>query len=148
VFSYSFAIHRSGTIIEGAGWDFAGAHTAGQNSTSYGFCFIGNYETDTLSAEQIESFKWLVARGKSLGKINASVAIDGHQKAAGAATACPGRNVMAKLSVLREPFREPKFWVVKGVKRKRRVVKGFKRARTVKAAWKLLGFEVTITEQK
>jgi hypothetical protein len=148
VFSYSFAIHRSGTIIEGCGWDFIGAHTAGQNSTSYGFVFIGNYETDELDPRQIDSFQWLIAEGKRRGKITASPTIDGHQKASGAATACPGRNVMAKLPELREPFREKKSWLVRGVKKRRRVVKGHKRARTVRAAWKTLGYDVTITEQK
>lgn len=148
VFSYSFALHKSGAILEGAGWDFVGAHTGGHNSSSYGFVFVGNYETDTLTDEQIESFQWLVQHGKMLGKIKASATIDGHQKASGAATACPGRNVMAMLPALRRPASEPKSWLVRGVKRRRRVVKGFKRARAVKATWKALGYDVTITEQK
>jgi hypothetical protein len=142
VFSYSFAIHKDGTILEGAGWNYVGAHTAGQNSSSYGFVFIGNYENEKLSAGQIKAFQWLVSEGKKRGKINRGASIDGHRNASGAATACPGRNVIAELPELRKPPKNR--WVVSGVKRKKRTVTGRAKALTVKAAWKAIGYKVTL----
>ena len=46
-FSYSFAFHPNGTVLMGAGFNI-GAHTANRNSRSYGFVFIGNYETQPI----------------------------------------------------------------------------------------------------
>lgn len=39
-------------IFFGRPWDTPGAHTLGQNRTSLGFCFVGNYDL-TLPAEKL-----------------------------------------------------------------------------------------------
>jgi hypothetical protein len=144
VFSYTFAIHPDGTIIEGCGWDFRGAHTAGQNSMSYGFVFVGNYVTETLSKAQIESFRWLVADGKKRGRISSAAVIDGHQRASGAATACPGGNVMAKLPELRKPL--PTRNTFKVTATKTRKITGGKKARAWAMTMRLRGFNTRIKE--
>lgn len=90
-FSYSYAIHPSGTVLEGAG-DRVGAHTANRNSTSYGIVFLGNYEVDPLRGAAIVAFRelrrWLV----DTGRVRPGHVVTPHR--AVKATACPGAHVM------------------------------------------------------
>jgi hypothetical protein len=104
--SYSYAIHPSGVIGEGQGLRI-GAHTAvpghNENPISFGICFIGNYNDDTLTPEAIDAFHWL--RDVHLaGKVAADPPTDGHRNAPGQSTACPGNNNMAALPILRAPY--------------------------------------------
>lgn len=65
-FSYSFCGHPSGWVGEGAGLT-VGAHTAGWNSTTFGFCLIGNYEAQLVTDAQVRAFvewrAWMVEAG-------------------------------------------------------------------------------------
>jgi hypothetical protein len=136
VFSYSFAIHKDGTILEGTGWKWVGAHTGGRNSSSYGIVFIGNYETEQPTTKQIESFRWLISKGTQRGKrllrgIHPGADIWPHQK--WKATACPGRNVIAQLAALSEPF-SPKVDVWCFVS-KREVISPFFKTKTALYVW-------------
>jgi hypothetical protein len=93
--SYSFVVHPDGTILEGQN-GHVGAHTRGQNSTSQAICCVGNFENDPVTDEMVRSIRLLVAQfGPLLG---------GHRDAPGAATACPGRNLVARLPELRIPL--------------------------------------------
>jgi hypothetical protein len=87
-FPYSYCIHPSGGVIaEGAGLTI-GAHTSGYNSTTFGFCLIGNYTDVDPTDEQIaafgEWFRWMVDNGW----LRADAWIEPHR--ARKATACPG----------------------------------------------------------
>jgi hypothetical protein len=92
-FSYSFCGHPNGTVAEGAGLT-VGAHTSGYNSTSFGFCLIGNYEGDVPTDAQIAAFgQWwrdLVA----LGWIHPEAELIPHRHVK--ATACPGAQTIAR----------------------------------------------------
>lgn len=99
-FSYSFCGHPSGVVGEGAGLT-AGAHTAGWNSTTFGFCLIGNYDVDPVTDAQVQAFvewrQWMVANGW----LRPDHWIEPHQ--ARAQTACPGANTLARWGELTAP---------------------------------------------
>jgi hypothetical protein len=99
-FSYSYACHPTHGVIEGAGRS-VGAHTGGRskdnvgwNHISFGFCLIGNYEHDQVSDGQVQAFgDW--CRGMvSDGALVPEFFISPHRDVK--ATACPGRNTLAR----------------------------------------------------
>ena len=98
IFSYSWAIHPDGTIIEGAGLH-RGAHTGGYNSTSFGIAFIGNFETTGPTKEAMFAAANLIKFLKLGGKVTRNVEILPHRSVK--STACPGRNLYNALPMLR-----------------------------------------------
>lgn len=93
--SYSFVVHPDGTVLQ-AQDGHVGAHTRGQNSTSQAVVCVGNFEHDQPTPEMIRAIRKLVAdHGPLLG---------GHRDAPAAATACPGRNLYARVGELRTPL--------------------------------------------
>lgn len=113
-YSYSYNGHPSGIIGEGQG-NLVGAHTTNYNSTTFGYCFIGNYENDPLTDEQVEAFgiwwRWKVSSGHLLEDAYVKLHRDRKQ------TACPGQNTVNRLQDLLdartakpvEPQPEPEF---------------------------------------
>jgi len=100
---YSFVFHPSGVVLVGAGPN-KGAHTGSQNGASYGFAFLGNYDTDVPGWPQFASAGWMLNLLRFLGRIPApleATSILGHNDAPGAATACPGRHLDPKLAAIR-----------------------------------------------
>lgn len=98
--SYTFAITPAGLVFEGHGVARRGAHTKGLNTTHRAIVFVGNYETAQLTPEQVESAAWLLAHGYLSGWWKAAKFVGGHKGAPGAATSCPGRNVMSALGAI------------------------------------------------
>lgn len=93
--SYSWVVHPDGTILEGQA-GHVGAHTRNQNSTSQAIVCVGNFENDPVTEEMVRSIRLLVGEfGPMLG---------GHRDAPGAATACPGRNLWARMGELSVPL--------------------------------------------
>ncbi len=93
--SYSWVVHPDGTILEGQA-GHVGAHTRNQNSTSQAIVCVGNFENDPVTDEMVRSIRLLVGEfGPMLG---------GHRDAPGAATACPGRNLWARMGELSVPL--------------------------------------------
>lgn len=93
--AYSFVVaHPSGRVYEGRGVDVAGAHTEGYNSTAYGVAVMGNFEGDTPTPAVIDSLRWLRRDYLRLG----DRPVRGHRDVN--PTACPGRNLYARLSDL------------------------------------------------
>lgn len=92
-FSYSYCGHPSGVIGEGAGLT-VGAHTAGWNSTSLGFCLIGNYDDLWVTDAQVRAFlEW------RRDMVHNRFLVPNHwiePHHARKATACPGRNTMRR----------------------------------------------------
>ncbi|MBO5283641.1 MAG: N-acetylmuramoyl-L-alanine amidase [Lachnospiraceae bacterium] len=85
---YNFYVRRDGTVYQGRGWEYVGAHCAGYNSASVGICLEGNYETDQdMPAAQYEAAVQLIRQ--ALDKYPTITEICGHK--AHGATACPGR---------------------------------------------------------
>lgn len=99
--SYSFVITPTGRVYEGHRIDGVGSHTGGRNSTSRAICFLGNYEDDDPTREQLEAAAWLLrygadpARGWWAPRLSG-----GHRDAPGASTACPGRNAWAAIPTI------------------------------------------------
>lgn len=85
---YNFYIRKDGTVYQGRGWEYVGAHCAGYNSVSVGICLEGNYETDAdMPAAQYEAAVQLIRQ--ALDKYPTITEICGHK--AHGATACPGK---------------------------------------------------------
>jgi hypothetical protein len=111
---YNFLVDRFGRIWEGraGGIDrpVVGAHTLGYNSDSFAMSAIGNFETVRPSEAVVDAYAALMAWKLSLHGVAADdtrqfvtsryfQAINGHRDAG--STACPGRNLYAKLGAIR-----------------------------------------------
>jgi hypothetical protein len=94
--SYTWAITPAGLIFEGHGEDREGAHTRGYNRTHRAIVFVGNFEHDRPTPAALEAAAWLLA-DRFLAGVLLPASIQGGHRDTGAATACPGRHVMAAL---------------------------------------------------
>lgn len=111
--SYSYAIHPDGTILEGQGTR-VGAHTKGQNSTSFGLVLIGNYQNRRPTDGQVEGGRWLIAHLIGTKALKAGTfPTGGHRNAIDPetkkpmATVCPGNWAMDRLAAMRIPWTAP-----------------------------------------
>ncbi|KAF3692979.1 Peptidoglycan-recognition protein SC2 [Channa argus] len=96
---YNFLVGGDGTLFEGRGWGVVGAHTKGNNHDSLGIAFMGNYNNDTPSTEEISSVKLLLQCGVSQGFLHREFVLLGHRDLGN--TECPGGKLYAALSKLR-----------------------------------------------
>lgn len=85
--AYHYYVRKSGAVYRGRPEDTVGAHTSGYNGVSIGVCFEGNFETDTMFAQQYAAGKALIL--DILGRYP-GVRVVGHRDLN--ATACPGKN--------------------------------------------------------
>lgn len=99
--SYSFIVFPSGRVYEGRGWGVVGAHTEGSNSTSHAICFVGNFETEEPTKAALQTAADVHRRGLNKGHIKQGGFVRGHRDAPGASTACPGRNLYAKVGKIK-----------------------------------------------
>ena len=112
---YNFLVDRFGRIWEGryGGVDrpVVGAHTLGYNDHAFAMSAIGNFETAAAPDAMVKAYGRLFAWKLSLHGISASSkkqwvynkwmpAINGHRDAG--QTACPGKNLYAKLGTIRQ----------------------------------------------
>jgi len=88
--AYSFGYDQDGVIYEGRGWDRSGGHTAGYNSTSYAFCFIGNSDNDRPSDKAFRAFTCL---HRLTAERQGPAGVRGHRDVN--PTSCPGSIVYA-----------------------------------------------------
>jgi hypothetical protein len=96
--SYNVLVFPSGRAYQGVSFDRRGAHTDGRNSTVRSICFVGNYEEHHPTPAALATAAAIYAEGK--GKLWATAApLRGHRDIK--ATACPGKYLYAKLSVIR-----------------------------------------------
>lgn len=106
VFSYSYVIHpKDGEVLEGSGL-MRGAHTKDRNSTSFGICWVGNYEERLPKVQQIDSTRQLIAQLTRDGHLVPGATIRGHRDVF--ATACPGIKLYNMLDDIRKPWQELK----------------------------------------
>ena len=105
IISYSWCIHPSGVVLEGAGVR-RGAHTERRNSTSFGVAWIGNYDERIPKVQQIDATRRLVAWLIREGHLKpGTYPTGGHRDLA--ATRCPGDRLYAILDDLRVRWVEP-----------------------------------------
>jgi hypothetical protein len=107
-FSYSWAAHPSGMVLEGQGLRI-GAHTAKRNSISFGVVLIGDYTRRKPTPEQIESIRQLIDWLQDEGHLRRGVyPTGGHRDAnGGTSTACPGNMAYPVIPQLRQPWEPP-----------------------------------------
>jgi len=96
--AYNFLIMPSGRVYEGRGWNRVNGATKGYNSNSLAFCWAGNYETSAPTPASMGAGRALLAQAIRDGYLTADFTLRGHRDVA--ATACPGRNLYARLAEL------------------------------------------------
>jgi len=100
---YHYVIYRDGSVHQGRGVDKIGAHTASQNKTSIGVCYVGGISAktgkpaDTMTAEQ--EMGWLEL-WHSLNVCFGKLELYGHNDFA--RKACPCFDVKEKYKFLIE----------------------------------------------
>lgn len=95
--AYSFVVDRiSLDVYEGRGAGVAGGHTRGHNRISHAICCMGNFEHLIPQDDLLELLAELVAYGHKQGWWPDQFT-GGHRDATGANTACPGRNLYARI---------------------------------------------------
>lgn len=103
-FPYSYCIHpKGGAVLEGCGLR-RGAHTSQRNSNSFGLCWIGNYNEQNPSVQQLQATRDLIAHLTAEGHLSAAAPVLGHRDVY--ATACPGDKLYALLDAIRHPWEE------------------------------------------
>jgi len=94
---YSFLVDNpTPTIYEGRGAGRQPAATADHNAISHAICAMGNFETEVPSEALIDELGALVAHGAAAGWWPAQIT-GPHRDASGNATACCGRNLIARI---------------------------------------------------
>jgi hypothetical protein len=101
--SYNVVIFPSGRAYQGVSWNRRGTHTGGRNSTSRSICFAGNYETNQPTAAQISTAAAIYREGKQRWWTQ-SAPLYGHRDFS--QTACPGRNLYARIDDIRTDTEE------------------------------------------
>lgn len=91
---YNYVIFPSGRVYVGRG-HVIGAHNDGENSTSYGICFAGNFETQEPTKDALRACVSLIHKLQARGRLTRRPTIRGHRDSD--ATACPGKNLYAKV---------------------------------------------------
>ncbi|XP_068633142.1 peptidoglycan-recognition protein LC-like isoform X1 [Battus philenor] len=66
---YNFLIGGDGSVYYGRGWDYMGAHTKGYNKYSIGIAFIGTFNIDSPSKQQVDACKKIIQQGVAIGKL-------------------------------------------------------------------------------
>lgn len=89
--SYSFIVFPSGRIYEGRGWDKAGAHTEGYNSTAYATAAYIPCAGEAVSDALIASLVKVGRIGRRNGSVAGDVVVLGHRDVS--AKSCPGQPI-------------------------------------------------------
>ena len=95
---YNFVVDKDGTIWNGRGMEFVGAHAANHNSNTIGIAVQGDYHnvSRTMPDAQFNALVWLI---RHLRERYGNIWIRGHRDLM--ATACPGQHFpMAKVQRL------------------------------------------------
>jgi hypothetical protein len=99
---YTFVVdHQSCEIFESRGPGKNTAATGGHNDVSHAVCVMGNFQTDPVSSQLVETLANLVAYGYEQGWWPLRFT-GGHRDASGNSTACPGDHLEAALLKINE----------------------------------------------
>ncbi|QES58824.1 peptidoglycan recognition protein [Streptomyces venezuelae] len=88
---YNFLVDVEGRIYEGRGWDVAGAHATGHNTTHIGVCFIG--EDGDATPRALSAIRALYNQANS--RTGRTLAMTWHGGLSGQSTQCPGPGLRA-----------------------------------------------------
>jgi hypothetical protein len=92
---YHFILDYAGRVWEGRSLAYEGAHVAGQNEKNIGVVFLGNFEEQEPSGEQLASMRLLA------GILKEHYGIKGHRVYGHrdlGKSVCPGRNLYPHVS--------------------------------------------------
>lgn len=103
--SYNVLVFPSGRAYQGVSFYRRGAHTGGHNSTVRAICYVGNFENDTPTDKALATGRAIIAEGRGRWW-EKGAPVKGHRNYA--ATACPGKNLYAKLDYLASGKSSPK----------------------------------------
>ncbi|XP_069118480.1 peptidoglycan-recognition protein SB1-like [Argopecten irradians] len=109
--AYHYLIGGDGTVFEGRGGKFRGAHSPGYNGKSIGVCLLGNFMTTEPTSKAMASLTKLHTCLMSVGVLSEDNSVFGHRDVR--PTACPG-DVFYK--ILPDKFKpywhriEPEMW--------------------------------------
>ncbi|MBE8955566.1 MAG: N-acetylmuramoyl-L-alanine amidase [Quinella sp. 2Q5] len=98
---YHYVIRKDGTIEQGRRPNMIGAHALHHNKNSVGICVAGNFDVAKPNHQQMDSLKLLTAwlcQKYELDPVARGVIV-GHRDLND--TACPGKNLYAKLDDVR-----------------------------------------------
>lgn len=96
--SYNVLVFPSGRAYQGVSFNRRGTHTGGRNSTARSISFVGNFEASVPTDEALATAAGIYAEGK--GKWwERDAPLRGHREVS--QTACPGRNLYARLGLIR-----------------------------------------------
>lgn len=89
---YHYIVYSDGTVYRGRPENKTGAHAFQDskheaNSDGIGICIIGNFQTQYMTAEQMDSLVWLI---KDIRERYGKIPVIGHKDVM--PTACPGSN--------------------------------------------------------
>ena len=102
---YHYLIRKDGTIEQGRPRDTVGAHCYGENWHTVGINIVGNFEESQPMAAQMESAgRLLSALCINYGLVPGDDTIFGHRDFND--TACPGRNLYARMPELVQKARK------------------------------------------
>lgn len=96
--SYNVIVFPSGRAYQGVSFNRRGTHTGGRNSTVRSISFAGNFEKSTPTAESLATAAQIYAEGKGQWW-QRDAPLFGHRNVS--QTACPGKNLYARLGVIR-----------------------------------------------
>ncbi|XP_039750056.1 peptidoglycan recognition protein-like [Pararge aegeria] len=91
----SFVVGGNAKVYEGSGWLHVGAHTYGYNRRSIGISFLGNYNNDEPTPEQLEAVKNLIKCGVEQGHLSPDYHLLGHKQLI--STESPGRKLYREI---------------------------------------------------
>ena len=103
---YHYYVRKDGSVWRGRPEDTIGAHTIGYNYSSIGICFEGNFERETMSAEQLAAGRELLA---DILSRYPGIEISGHRDKD--ATVCPGKNFPQELLKFKEEIMDIKKFI-------------------------------------
>ncbi|XP_017478583.1 PREDICTED: peptidoglycan-recognition protein LC isoform X3 [Rhagoletis zephyria] len=86
---YNFLVGGNGLVYEGRGWYELGAHTKGYNRQSIGIAFIGTFNEEVPTDNDLKAAKLLIEEGVRLGAIAQDYRLYGARQLGG--TESPGK---------------------------------------------------------
>ena len=101
---YHFIVDPQGAVWQGRPLLWQGAHVKDRNQGNVGVLVLGNFESTRPTDAQLDALERQIAGLMRIYRVSAT-SVRSHQEWPGAATACPGRHMQAKMNGVRDAVR-------------------------------------------